>query len=111
MGNLNKQLKKYLKTATPEQLKADYFKIQCITRGIDYDLPDAENLLKKQLRKEKWESRMPKIRLTVDICTTSLLNMGGGMALYNENYWLFLVNISLGSYFMHKTLKDSKELW
>ena len=62
-------------------------------------------------RKEKWEYKVPRIRLTVDIVTTSLLYIGAGMTLVSKEWWLFALNLICGSYFMYKTLKDSREIW
>jgi hypothetical protein len=111
MGTFTEQLKHHLNNATPEQLENEFFTVQCVIRGINPELPDAEKQLKKLLRKEKWDSRKPVIRLSCDIFVTSMLYMGAGMYLVQQYYWLFALNIVCGSYFMYKTLKDSKRLW
>lgn len=111
MGQLSEQLKEYLDNATPEQLEEDWFKVQCVIRGINPELPDADKQLKKLIRKEKWECRIPSIRLGIDVITTSILYMASGTALSEGYFGLFVVNLFLGSYFMHKTLKDSRRIW
>lgn len=111
MAKLSEQLREYLDNATPEQLEKDYFKIQCYLHDINESDPDAKKLLKKAIRKEKWGHRIPMIRLTVDIVTTSLLYIGAGMTLVQKEWWLFALNLICGSYFMYKTLKDSRETW
>lgn len=111
MGHLSDQLKKYLEETPKEQIEKDFFNIECHLHDIDPYMPEAKKLLKKMKRKAKWGRKVPSIRLTVDIVTTSLLYMGTGMMLVQKEWWLFALNLICGSYFMYKTLKDSRETW
>jgi hypothetical protein len=74
-------------------------------------MPGAKKLLKKMKRKEKLQRYTPQFILTINIVVTSLLYMGAGMTLVQKKWWLFALNLICASYFMYKTLKDSREIW
>jgi hypothetical protein len=111
MGPLSEQLKKYLEETPKEQLENDFFKLQCRMHYIDATHPNAKRLLKKAMRKEKWQKHKPTITLAINIVVTSFLYMSAGMTLIQKYWWQFVLIFICGSYFMYRTLKFSKELW
>lgn len=109
---MSEQLKDYFETTPKEQQEKDFFNIACKMHGIDPTAPNAKRKLKWISFKNRYwypiRRRMPLIFYGV---ISSLNMICAGMNLYQEYYWLTVLNVLGGVIFLVFFYEESKKYW
>ena len=111
MGQFSDQLKKYFEETPKEEIDRHFFEFECDWYHIDKNDPHAKRKIKRKHLKEKWQRRLPKIKVVIDACCAYITLMSAGLSLGYKCWGLAFFNTLTGIFFLYKLISDAKELY
>lgn len=110
MRPLTEQLKKYLETATRDQLEEDFFKIECKLHDIDSTAPNAKRKLAWAKFKIKFSLFWPKVQLIGRSICSAVWFMCLGACIVHKLWAMSVWAFFWGVFFICLTIQKAKKL-